>query len=76
MYINIRYYSIEVIDLGVSDLMRMIADKQDNQEELALVTVISSTFMNNCPPGAMMVVDQYGQVVGSDIEDSLLQERV
>lgn len=59
-----------------SNLMRLLADKQDNKEELALVTVISSTFMNKCPPGAMMVVDQYGQVVGSDIEDSLLQERV
>jgi xanthine dehydrogenase accessory factor len=56
--------------------MRLIANKQENKEEFALVTVISSTLMNDCRPGAMMAVDQYGLIAGSDIEDSLLQEAI
>lgn len=59
-----------------TNLMRQIADMQEKKEECALVTVISSTLMNSCRPGAMMVIDQYGLVAGSDIEDSLLQENI
>jgi xanthine dehydrogenase accessory factor len=55
-----------------SKLMHLLAEKQDNREETALVTITASDFLN-CRPGAMLVVDQYGQVRG-DIEDELLQE--
>lgn len=55
-------------------LMRLIADKQERGEEIALITVIASNLMQAGRPGAMMVVDQYGQVIGGDIGDSTLQE--
>lgn len=57
-----------------SNLMRLIADKQENGEELALITVLSSNLMKTGSPGTMMVVDQYGLVIGGDLGDPNLQE--
>lgn len=59
-----------------STLLRLAAAKLENLEEIALVTVISSTLMQNCPPGAMMAVDQYGQIIGGDLGNDLLRERI
>lgn len=56
--------------------MRLATKMQENQEEFALVTVISSNLRQDCLPGAKMVIDQYGLIAGSDIEDSLLQEEI
>ncbi|HHV16534.1 MAG TPA: xanthine dehydrogenase, partial [Gelria sp.] len=55
--------------------MRIIADKLEGGEEVALVTVLSSNLMQSGQPGDVMVVDQFGQVVGGDIGDSTLQEK-
>lgn len=55
--------------------MRIIADKLEGGEEVALVTVLSSNLMQSGQPGDVMVVDQFGQVVGGDIGNSTLQEK-
>ncbi len=57
-----------------SNIMRLMADKQEANEEMALITVISSNLMQAGRPGTMMLVDQYGLVVAGDIGNSLLQE--
>ncbi len=58
-----------------STLMHMIAAKLEAKEDLAIVTIISSNLRQNCLLGTMMVVDQYGQIIGGSIGDSLLQEK-
>lgn len=60
-----------------ANLIRLIADKQENKEEIALVTFISST-INECRPGAIIIIDQNGQAVGdgNGIGDDSLQERI
>jgi len=58
-----------------ADLLRLVAEKQEAKEEVALVTVISSNTMKGCRPGAMMVVDPQGVILGSTINDSLIQEK-
>jgi len=55
--------------------MHLIADKQESGEEFAVITVIASNLRQACRPGTMMVVDQYGQLAGGGLEDSLLQEK-
>lgn len=55
-------------------LMRILAAKQEQGEEAALVTVIASNLMQLGQPGTMMVVDQYGLVAGGYIGDDTLQE--
>ncbi len=57
------------------NLLRIIADKQEANEEFATITVIASNLRQVCRTGMMMVVDQYGQVLGGSIGDSLLQEK-
>jgi len=57
-----------------ADLLRLVAAKQEAKEEVALITVISSNTMRGCRPGAMMVVDPQGVILGSTISDSLIQE--
>ena len=58
-----------------ADLLRLFADKQEANEEAALITVISSNAMKGCRPGEMMVVDPFGVVLGSSIIDSQVQEK-
>lgn len=55
-------------------LMRLIADKQERGEEIALITILASNLMRSGQPGDMMVVDQYGLVIGGDLGDPALQE--
>lgn len=57
------------------NLMRLIAHMQEANEEFAIITVIASNLRQACQTGMMMVVDQYGQVVGGSIGDSSLQEK-
>lgn len=56
------------------NLMRIVADKLQNGEEAALVTVIASNLMQFGQPGTMIAVDQFGQVIGGDVGDRTLQE--
>jgi len=55
-------------------LINLAADKLNSGEEIALVTIISSNLLQNGQPGALMVVDQYGQIIGGGIGDETLQE--
>ena len=55
------------------NLMRLIAEKQESNEEVALITVISPS-ANNCSAGAMMVVDKNGEILGGRLGSGLLQE--
>lgn len=57
-----------------SELMRLIADKLDNREDLAIITVLSTNIGQECPPGAMMVLDQYGEILGGNIGAGPSQE--
>ncbi|MEN6351721.1 MAG: XdhC/CoxI family protein [Syntrophomonas sp.] len=57
-----------------ADLLRLVAVKQEAKEEVALVTVTSSNAMKGCRPGAMMVVDPQGVILGSTIGDTLIEE--
>lgn len=57
-----------------SKLLRLIADKQENGEEFALITVLSSNLMTSGHPGTMMVVDQFGQIISGGLGDSALEE--
>ncbi len=59
-----------------SNLFRRIADKQEAGEEMAIVTVIASNAMTAGRPGAVMAIDQYGQIMGGSIGDDLLTEKV
>ncbi|MGI5880294.1 MAG: XdhC family protein [Syntrophomonadaceae bacterium] len=55
-------------------LMSLVTDKLNSKEEIAIITVISSNLLQNGQPGALMVVDQYGQIIGGGIGDDTLQE--
>lgn len=55
-------------------LINLVADKLNCGKEIAIITVISSNLLQNGQPGALMVVDQYGQVIGGGIGDKTLQE--
>lgn len=57
-----------------SELMRILAEKQERKENIALVTVISSNSPRGCRAGEMMLVDRFGYIIGDGIGDSLLQE--
>lgn len=57
-----------------SKLLRLVADKQENAEEFALITVLSSNLMTSGHPGNMMVVDQYGQIIAGGLGNNELDE--
>lgn len=57
------------------NLMRLLAEKQEANEEVALITVISSSD-KNCSDGAMMVVDKNGEILDGSFGSSILQENV
>lgn len=57
-----------------TNLLRLAAEKHENGEDFALITVLSSNFMKTGQPGTMMVVDQYGQIIAGGFGDSSLEE--
>jgi len=57
-----------------SNLLRLAADRQENGENFALISVLSSNFMKTGQPGTMMVVDQNGQIIAGGFGDSTLEE--
>lgn len=61
-----------MIDVELN-LMRLLAEKQEANEEVALITVISSSAKNSSA-GAMMVIDMNGEILGGSLGSELLQE--
>lgn len=57
-----------------ANIMRLLANKQEAGENAALVTVIDINGGRGCRPGLMMLIDQFGEVIGSTIDDHLLQK--
>jgi len=60
------------------ELLRLAAGKLEAGEEMAIITILSTTMGQECRPGTMMVLDQYGEIVagsmGEEIQDSIRQE--
>lgn len=54
-------------------ITRLLAAKREAGEDAALVTVISANETRGCRTGAMMLVDQFGEIIGCMLEDELLQ---
>ncbi|MDD3268947.1 MAG: XdhC/CoxI family protein [Syntrophomonadaceae bacterium] len=57
-----------------ANIMRLLAAKQDVGEDAALVTVISANKSRACRPGAMLLLDQFGEMIDNTIEDGLLRD--
>lgn len=57
-----------------ADIMRLLAARQEAGEDAALVTVISTKGARGCRPGLMMLVDQFGEIIGNMIDDNRLRE--
>lgn len=58
------------------NLMRLLADYQEANKEVALITVISSENTKNCRTGAMMLVDEKGEVLSGSIGNDFIQTKV
>ena len=56
--------------------MRLLAEYQEANKEAALITVISSENVKNCRTGAMMLVDEKGEVLSGGIGNDLIQAKV
>ena len=57
-------------------LMQQAADKLEAGEEIAIVTVLSTTMGQECRPGTMMMLDQYGQIISGNIGQGQLEESI
>ncbi len=57
-----------------ANIMKLLAAKQEAGDDAALVTVLGTNGVRGCRPGLMMLIDQFGEVIGSTIDDNLLRE--
>ena len=57
------------------NLMRLLADYQEENKEVALITVISSDSVENCRTGDMLLVDENGKLLAGGIGNQLLQKK-
>lgn len=55
--------------------MRLLAEYQEANKEAALITVISSEDVTNCRTGAMILVNENGEVLAGSIGNELTQKR-
>jgi xanthine dehydrogenase accessory factor len=58
------------------NLMRVIAEKMEANEDVALTTVISQKGTTSCSNGTMIAVDGRGEVIGGSLGEDFLDERV
>lgn len=59
-------------------VLRLLADKLETGEEMAIITVLSTTMGQENRPGAMIILDQYGEIIagclGEGIQETVRQE--
>lgn len=75
-YVFFMFHFLEsrVISLELN-LMRLLADYQEENKEVALITVISSDSVENCRTGDMLLVDENGKLLAGGIGNQLLQKK-
>jgi len=56
------------------NLMRLLYEKQESNEEVALVTIISSDCLKNFSPGKMILVDRNGELLCGTFGSGILEE--
>lgn len=57
------------------NLMRLLAECQEKNQEIALLTVISADDVKSCPLGAMMLVDEKGEVLAGGFGNEVTQKQ-
>lgn len=57
-------------------LMRQAAERLEAGQEIAIITVLSTTIAQESRPGAMMLLDQYGEIIAGSIGSRPMQEAI
>lgn len=57
------------------NLMRLLAECQEENKQVALITVISSENVTNCSTGAMMLINENGEILAGCIGDENFQQK-
>lgn len=55
--------------------MRLLSEYQEANKEAALITVTSADCINNCNVGAMMLVDEHGEVISGGLGNEVVQNK-
>lgn len=56
------------------NLMRLLAECQEENKEVALITVISSENVKNCVTGSMMLINENGEILAGGIGNEVFQQ--
>ncbi|WP_434510373.1 XdhC family protein [Desulfitobacterium sp. AusDCA] len=57
------------------NLMRLLAECQEENKEVALITVISSENVKNCVTGSMMLINENGETLAGGIGNEIFQPK-
>lgn len=57
------------------NLMRLLSEYQEANKEAALITVTSADGINNCNVGAMMLVNEQGEVISGGFGNEIIQNK-
>lgn len=56
-------------------LMRLLSEYEETNKEAALITVISADGINNCRAGAMMLVNEHGEIISGGFGSETIQSK-
>lgn len=58
------------------NLMRLLSEYQEDNKEVGLITIIFAEGINNCEIGAMMLINNQGEVLAGGLKNELIQKKV